>query len=607
MLALMLVGCSDDDDSPGGGGTVDTTAPSVASVTALDNRHIEVAFDEAVQRSSAEDESNYVIVEQTVALLASSAPGDTLVVTLASLKPDGRTVLLSTFIMDAVPYEIGVTGVADVYGNAISTSQNEPFTGTTDPDVTAPEIVSRTPGPNATNVGVGQPVLFQFSEPVFLDTADWTSPGGVVQFNIVEDGFAFAFTSYAPLAMGTTYTITVGAHDFTGNAMDDATWSFTTTNTADTTPPRALSSTPAHGTTDVSINTNLSLTFTEAINPFEANVQLTPDPGDGVVTWSNSGKTVTFDPEFPLWDDTQYALAVLPGAVRDLAGNKNVDVFTAVFSTGASIAGGSFTGTLAGDPTSNYADDPTGALVIAAYPFPFEVDDFDLLGSDVVESNDSYDIRSLADRVYYPIAAMNTNGDGEIDPEKGDAIGAYGANLALGDFEPDSVTIAGGNRVTDVDFSLYDPSALSGTVTYSGNYADEFHDLYIGVFDTTAFDPQLGPNYGTMGFWPYDLEWTVDELGEGLLDGVYYVGAYLDVNNNAQLDAGDAVGFYGGLATPTPIRIEDGGDAVGVVIPLEDQIPPISAAVTWPRGANRAPWLKRLSAAIRQNTLVQRR
>ena len=106
LFALAIVGCSDDDDAPNGGGTVDTTAPSVTSATAVDIRHIDVAFNEDVQRSSAEDETNYVIVEQPPVLQASAAPGDTLIVTLAALKPDGRTVTLSTFAMDAVPYEI---------------------------------------------------------------------------------------------------------------------------------------------------------------------------------------------------------------------------------------------------------------------------------------------------------------------------------------------------------------------------------------------------------------------------------------------------------------------------------------------------------------------
>jgi Bacterial Ig-like domain len=601
LFAFAIAGCSDDDD-PGGGGTVDTTAPAVTSVTAIDIRHIDVAFDEEVQRASAEDEGNYVIVEQPPILQASAAPGDTLIVTLAALKPDGRTVSLSTFAMDAVPYEIGVTGVADVHGNVMSSSQDQPFSGTTDPDVTPPEIVSRTPGPNATDVGTGQSVIVRFLEPVLLDTADWTLSGGTVPYGYFVNGFEFVFHSYAPLAMGTTYTMTIGARDFSDNAMADATWSFTTTNTIDVTPPRVTSSTPTNGTGNVSVDANLSLTFSETIDPYQFDVLVSPAPPDWTATWSNSGKTVTFDPDWALWDDLQYAISVLPGGVRDLAGNGNTEVFTAVFSTGQAIGSGSFTGTVTGDPTSSFAGDPTNAVVIATYPFPFGDDNFGVFGNDVVESNGSYDIRNLHDGLFYTIAVLNSNGDNEIDPEKGDAVGAYGADLALGDIEADSVVIDGGNRATNVNFQLFDPSAISGTVAYNGIYADEFHQLFIGVFDTTAFDPQLPPDYGTTASWPVDLEWAVDELGEGLLDGVYFVGAFLDANNSSQLDAGDPLGLYGGFATPIPIRIENGRDGVGVVITLEDtKVATSFTAVTWPRPANRAPWLKAWSAAIRQH------
>ena len=600
VFTFAIAGCSDDDD-PGGGGTIDTTAPAVTSVTAIDIRHVDVAFDEEVQRSSAEDESNYVIVEQPPILQASAAPGDTLFVTLAALKSDGRTVSLSTFAMDDVPYEIGVTGVADVHGNASSSSQDQSFSGTTDPDVTPPEIVSRTPGPNATGVGIVQSVVVRFSEPVFLDTADWTSPAGDVQYDMSINGFEFVFRSYAPLAVGTTYTMTIGASDFSDNAMADATWSFTTTNTSDTTPPRATSSTPANGAGNVNLDTNLSVTFSEAIDPFEFDVLVSPAPPDWTATWSNAGKTVTFDTDWALWDDQQYVISVLPGGVRDLAGNGNTEVFTAAFSTGQTVGSGSFTGILTGDPTSTFADDPTGAIVIAAYPFPFGDDNFGVFGDDVVAGNDSYDIRNLGDGWFYPIAVLNTNGDNEIDPEKGDAIGAYGADLSIGDFEADSVVIDGGNRVMNVNFSLFDPSAISGTVAYTGIYADEFHELFIGVFDTTAFDPQLPPDYSTTASWPVDSEWAVDELDTGPLDGVYFVGAFLDANNNSQLDAGDPLGLYGG-ATPIPIVIQNGGDAVGVVITLEDpKAATAFAAVTWPKPRNRAPWLKAWSAAIRQH------
>lgn len=609
VLALAIAGCS-DDDNPADNGNTDTTAPSVSSVTPIDGNHIDVAFSENVQRTTAEEEANYVIIDESPpSPLGTASLGDTLLVAFASLNADNRTVSLTTDPMGAaVPYEMFVTGVADANGNVISVSQDRLFTGTDDADVTAPEIAYRNPGPNATGVGIAQPVTLQYTELAFIETVAWTSAGGSVPFNIFDSGPEYVLQPLAPLAMGTVYTITISVHDEALNSTGDIAWSFTTTNTNDTTPPNVTSSSPANLATNVSVTTNVSLTFSEAINQVVLDVQVSPEPSDGDLTWSNSGKTITFDPDSPLDDDTQYTITLLPNSVMDLAGNGNTGVINIIFTTGSSLESGSFTGTLAGDPTSDFADDPTGATVIAGYPFPFSSDEFLVFGSDNAGSNNTYDILHLPDGVYYPVAVLNTNGDDEIDPESGDAVGAYGADLSIGDFDPDSVTVAGGNRITGVNFPLFDPSAISGSITYTGVYADEFHELQIGVFDTTAFDPNLPPDYGTDGFWPFETEWRIGELSEGLADGVYYVGAYMDANNNAQFDPDtDPAGLYGGI-TPIPIRIQNGSDAVRVVVTLEDVLTTrASASVTWPRSANRAPWLKQLSAVLRQQAIARKK
>ena len=626
-LAIMLAiaACSDDSNPADNGGGGDTTPPTVSSVTPVDAFHIDVAFSENLGRESAEEEDNYVIIEQTVVLTPASprdwseSPGDTLRVASASLSSDSRTVSLTTEgSMAAAPYELTVTGVADVSSNEIATPVVTAFTGTMDPDVTAPEIVFRSPNPGATGVGIGAPVTMQFSEPLnwssFTGGVTWevTGSGATVFFDVQYDGGAgYALSQLAPLANGTQYTVTLsGVEDLFGNIMTTTSWSFTTTNVADTTPPTLVSSVPANQATSVSVNANLSLTFSEAINQMELLIQLNPDPGDGEVTWSTNGRTLTFDPDLPLLDDQQYNLTILPGGVTDLAGNGIVNPVTIRFTTGSALATGSFAGTLTGDPGSNYASDPTGALVAAATAFPFGGnDDFDILGTDVVATNNTYDILNLPDDVYYPIAVMNTNGDNELDPSSGDAIGAFGVNFDTGDFSPDSITIAGGNHAAGVNFPLFDPSAIAGTVSYAGSYAGGSYEIFVGVFDINGFNPTNPPDYGTTAFWPSYLEWRFNTLDDLLVDGDYYVGAFLDVNGNQQYDSGsDPAGFYGGIVSPTAIHLANGSDAVEIVIALEDAtaLNP-SLGVVWSTDATHAPWFRQLCAAVKQSQLAQKK
>ena len=612
LLVIALVNCSSDDTTTGGG-PPDTTPPAVTSVTPVDQGHIDVVFSETVRRDGAERPENYRIVEVVTPLAgdALAAPGDTLRVGVASLGSDNRTVTLSLFdLMDTVNYEMKITGVSDASGNTITSPVTRAFTGTSEADMTPPTLVYRSPTPNATGVGVAQPVIFRFSEPVDYPSVasgvTWTVAGGgaAVPFQLESEGpTEFALSPQATLAKNTQYTVTLtGVMDFSANTMPVTSWTYTTTPNTDTTPPTVVSSVPANNATNVSVNANLSITFSEAINQVTFRAQLSPDVGEGTATWSNGGKTVTFDPVAPLATNRQYTLTILPGDMADLAGNKNVQLVNIVFSTGSTLASGGFSGTIAGDPGTGAAD-PTGAIVAAADAQVFATDDFNILGNDVVAGNDTYNIRHLPDDVYYPLAIKNTNGDNELDPSTGDAIGLYGVDIRMGDMDPDSVTVSGGNQVPGVNFPLYDISAIAGTVSYEGTYAGGFYNLFVGVFDTVGFDPTQPPDYGTTANWPYDTRFSVNGLDDGLADGSYYVGAYMDVNTNAQYDPGtDPAGFYNGII-PTAITIANGSDAIGLVIVLEDPVTPTSratAGVSWPKPAHRAPWLKKLSAAIRQ-------
>lgn len=603
LLALALAACSDDSSGPGGGGTTDTTPPGVTTVTPVDAFHVDVTFNEQVTKSSAEDESHYTLTPVALSVVSATSTKGVIGVSDATLKNDKKTVTLTTSSsMSGLNFDLGITGVSDTHGNDITEGVSKPFTGSDNPDVTAPQIIEKSPAAGATNVPIGTTVTIKFSEllnnTTFTGGVSWTSGAGPVEFSITHDGTQYTLTPAAALGYNEIQTIGLtGVQDPSGNTLIDTEWSFTTTNVTDHTPPTLVSTSPANLATGVNVEANLSLTFSEAVNQTIFDVQLAPDPGDGVATWSNGGKTVTFDPAVPLLANQQYTLTVYPNGVLDLAGNGIVGLHTVVFTTASSLEVGSIAGTISGDPGSEAAD-PTGATLIAADGRPFETS-FNILGSTIVAANNSYTVSHLPDGNYWLLSILDTSGDGHLDPSDGDAIGAYGADFATADLDPDSVVVAAGAHLTGINFTMIDPTALKGTVSYSGVNQGEFPVL-VGVFTSAGFNPTDSP-VGVADAFGVDHEWSFNTLDQPIPDGDYYLGAFMDLDFSGDPGPNEPSGFYGGLPAPTAVHIANGNDISGIVIPISD---PLTAAtsslnVAWPAAKHNAAF-QRMAEAVRQ-------
>ncbi len=544
--------------------------------------HIEVEFNENVERASAEDIAHYTIVETTKALSASIAPDDTLAIVAIALKSDQRTVSI-TATMNPAPYDITIAGVKDASGNTIQTPVVASFTGTSDPDVTPPEIADRSPAPNATGVATSTSVLIVFSEPIFFPSlvagASWSSSSGDVGFDAdTQDALYIYLIPASPLALGTQYTVTLtGVEDLAGNVMPIATWSFRTSGDPDETPPTVVSSSPADLATQVDVTTDLSITFSEPMDQsYPVEIESSPFHDWSLGGWTNGGTTWVVDSYDSLATQQQYMLLINPTSARDLAGNP-LEPVAIHFTTGSALARGSIAGRVAGDPQSDTAGDPTGALVLAIG------DVTEGGGLAVVSEGDTYDARYLLDDDYVLLALLESNGNvDDLDPDVGDAFGFYGVDLRGGDDEIDIVSIVNGNRVTGRNFPLFDPSAITGVVEYFGEFVGEPHEIRVGLWQTVGFDPESEPDYSTFAFWPYDPEWAFVSYDAGPSDGTYYLGAFLDANDSGVFEP---VIDPSGFDTENEIVVDNGSDWIGLFITIFDPVPgataPAAAASSW--------------------------
>ena len=228
------------------------------------------------------------------------------------------------------------------------------------PDLTAPTVVSRFPSPGATGIATNTAIYAIFDEE--LEDASITTTNITVTstpsitYTVAKDSVDPTKVLIIPdtaLAFSKTYTITL-----TTGLTDDAedlnplaapvSWSFTTAAApppADTTAPTIVSVTPANGTTNVAINVNPAVAFSEDMldsSITATTMKLIKVSNSQEITTSRShssdGKTITLIPTSSLEYSTQYNIFIEggpPTSVKDVAGNSLAADTTYTFTTAA--------------------------------------------------------------------------------------------------------------------------------------------------------------------------------------------------------------------------------------------------------------------------------
>ena len=195
------------------------------------------------------------------------------------------------------------------------------------------------------NVPVNDSVTAYFSEAMdpktinkntFILTQGSASVAGTVKF----DGYETAvFTPATILSPSTAYTatITTGVKCLGGNALArNFVWSFTT-GLSQATAPMVVSTVPAIGVSGVPLNSSITATFSEAINPMSINVGTFglmegSTPISGIVSFDGTNVAV-FTPLNDLSSATIYTATITTG-VNDLAGIHMANSYAWTFTAG---------------------------------------------------------------------------------------------------------------------------------------------------------------------------------------------------------------------------------------------------------------------------------
>ena len=234
-------------------------------------------------------------------------------------------------LLENTEYYYQCENAIDLTGNGQSGTYSYFYTGN-GPVTTGPTVVQVNPPSGMTNVPIntqngpwyGSSLGILFSEPVssasFGQITLTPQGGSAIPIGVYpEDGNYMAWVQlpYA-LAPNTKYTFNItGVTDLTGNSMVPVTSTFTTGAGFDWTNASVASTIPVNTTTNVAVNTPISVTFNDIMDPVlvDSNHIYLKSNNTGAVipttiSFSNNYQTVNLTPTVPLAESTIYDIYV---------------------------------------------------------------------------------------------------------------------------------------------------------------------------------------------------------------------------------------------------------------------------------------------------------
>ncbi|WP_158301939.1 Ig-like domain-containing protein [Paenibacillus mesophilus] len=348
----------------------DTTAPTVTAYSPLDdainvavNANLTLTFIENVTAVSGKN----IVIKKAAdnSVLETIAADDAKVTISGATVTINPTVVLAHSTGYYVQIDPGAFKDAannDYSGIADMTTWS--FTTAAAPDTTAPTVTAYSPLDDATDVAVNTNLTLTFSESVTAASGKnivikKASDNSIVETILVTDtsrvtvtGVTYTINPAADLAYSTGYYVQIDPGAFKDAAnnnyagiADMTTWSFTTV--ADTTAPTVVAYSPLDNATNVVVNSNLSLTFSESVTAVSGKNIVIKKASDNSVLETIaaddakviiSGVTVTINPTAVLAHSTGFYVQIDPGAFKDAANNDYsgiADTTTWSFTTAA--------------------------------------------------------------------------------------------------------------------------------------------------------------------------------------------------------------------------------------------------------------------------------
>ena len=317
----------------------DTTAPSI---TLMDPPNGSTTAINVTLEFYASKQIDPLTFSSSTSVLLTTTTGHNSVAGTATLASDLQTIAFkpAANLASNTSYTVNIGGFTDITGNTVT-----PFTGqfstnsTGVPDTVQAIITSTVPANAATGVATNSTITLNYSKPIdpisvnantiyIYSQQTGFQIAGTYAVNNTATTSSVVFTPTAPVPAGTVVQVspdnTCCVQDYVGNNAQGGGFHFTTANTVDTTPPTVTSITPANMSTNLGLNTIITLMFSKPINPNTINTDNFavfdgPNRLSTGINYSNAYTSVTLSPSGLTGSSTIIVTATT--GVQDLSGN----------------------------------------------------------------------------------------------------------------------------------------------------------------------------------------------------------------------------------------------------------------------------------------------
>jgi len=298
-----------------------STSPDIGEKGIRINSHISIQFSEQM---------NHATVEEAINIIPSIQYTYSWVGNIITIIPDVDFHYLTN-------YSVVVGAEAsDKADNSMLVGYQFYFI-TEEQDTTPPFVTFSYPENMSANILVSCTIALTFSESMNSTSVDDAiSIEPAVDYENIWNGNTdvLQLTPSQNLGYDIIYFVNIssGARDLAGNRMiSPVSFSFTTEEEPDTTPPRIKNSEPSNEEIDVDLEARISFTFSEAMKHLSVESALTISPSiQHKLSWN--GNVITIIPGNTLDHNTTYTISIGTGA-RDLHGNQIVEAYSLSFTT----------------------------------------------------------------------------------------------------------------------------------------------------------------------------------------------------------------------------------------------------------------------------------
>ncbi len=338
LLTCFAAGCGREQTTVVAPPTVISTNPLGGAVAVPINQKIVTTFSQAMNPAT-------VVMAGTYTVAVAGAGGTTVTGTVVYIPAaNSATFTPTASLLPSTQYTATLhTSAQGASSNALASNYVWSFTTGTIADVTPPTVALTAPVAAATGVPTNQKIAVTFSkvmDPATIAVAGTFTVavagvgGAAVPGTVSCAGSQATFSPTSALLANTLFTATItnAAKDLSGNALASGSvpnpWNFQTGAGPDVTVPTTTLTTPPNAQSNVALNSAVSATFSEAMDPATIGASGTftlavsgnggaAVPGN--VTYDAANNIATFTPSANLTASTQY-MATISNAAKNLVG-----------------------------------------------------------------------------------------------------------------------------------------------------------------------------------------------------------------------------------------------------------------------------------------------